>query len=1770
MIKHYLKPPAVILPFLFLFFLLSSTALFATHSMGADVTYSCIGPNQYLVKLTFFRDCDGIFPIPVEHLTYSSASCGVSAAINLTQPSVAVDVTPLCPSATSSCAGGNSPFGIEQYTYTGILNLPSGCGTDWILGWSNCCRNFAITTLNIPGNQSMFASARLNNTISPCNNSPVFNNIPTPIVCLNTPVIYNHAVTDIDGDSLVFSLTNCMQDVGLPVIYNPGYSAVNPLTTLAGVSIDPQTGEITFTPNQIQIGVICVKVDEYRNGVKIGETVRDMQFSVVSCTNQPPVASGINGNSNTFDIDICTGSTVCFDINITDPDGDNVMATWNAGIPGANFSIANNGSLNPTGSFCWTPGASDLGSHFFTVSVEDDNCPLTASATYAFTVNVSTSSYSLNAGADGSVCNGGSLGLSAVGAGASNFTWSPTTGLSNPNISNPVATPGVSTVYTVSATFPDGCILSDFVTVDISQGPSLSILPASPYICPGSSLNLTAVSPDASGFLWNTAAVTSSILVSPLTTTTYSVIATGADGCEAYDTVMVNVNTPAQDQCNVLYASPGANGAGTALDPASLTGAIALASCNDVVIKLDTGTYTINAPITNILGNLTLEGGFVRTNNWKKTSKTGSTKILRTALNPEGPANGQRIVAFHISNASNFRFQDITILTSDATGNGMSTYGVYLSNCSDYSFVRCQIIAGDASAGANGTNGADGIDGADGSDGTDGEDDFQDFPGEGGKGGEGGGAGYGAGGPGGTDQNGTGNACCDFGNNSCCLDGGDGDDGLNSANTRAGGGGGGGGGGGEASHPGGQGGRGGGVGVAGALQCCGGTGGPGGNPGQDGIGGVNGANGTNGTNGVGSPAGSHTGGFWVPGAQAASGTNATGGKGGTGGGGGGGEQCFVCFAGAGSGGGGGGGGGEGGAGGTGGFGGGSSYAVYLYNNGVNTIFRSCNLTAGTAGAGGPGGQGGQPGQGGIKGEGSTYNGNGASQSVGEGGDGGKGGNGGEGGDGASGSAGQSLTLYQNGGQAPATAEYAFNLSSQPVIDMENVSCVNTDVDFSAPASNLWDLGAGASPQITTGVTVTTQYSNTGRKDITYAGNVYAEFANIILDDAVKPEATTNAPLVSGEYRICAGSSVDFSALNGGSGYMYQWDMGGGSSPNSYNGSTYNSITGISFLTPGTYHIRLQYQTDCCGLSTADTVTLIVDETPVLAISGPADFCAGTGGTTLNASGAASYVWGPSVGLTTTTGPDVIANPSSTTTYTITGTNAAGTCYDQTTATVTVHDLSLAVSDTDANCTPDGTATVTPSLGSGSYQYTWNTSPSQTGATATGLAEGNYQVVVLDMITGCEDSASVYVGKIPGTLSAVVTAATEVSCSGGGDASATVTVSGVSGSLSYTWLPSGGTGATANGLAAGDYSVTITEVPTGCITTAEVTIVEPSPLLVELLDSTQADCNTFAEITVNASGGNGPFSYTWNTVPPQTGATAINLEAATYTVTVEDQNGCLETLDITIPGPESPVILTLVDSTSASDCLASDGSIEVIGSGSNGNITYDWQTTPPQTGPLAVGLLPGPYTVIATGANGCTDVLGITIGPACPLPSEYLHFLAKRGQDQILLEWETVSEQQNFGFEVQKSMDGTLFTHIGWVPSQSTGGKGAAYVFADTNVFVGKTHIYRLRQLDANGNGHYSPRAEVFFPGNGFLEILRVFPVPARSLVVIEISATEISLLELHLHNLLGQKVGTWQYQLSAGINRLQVDIHTLPAGMYVGSLLTDGQVQTELKLIKSE
>jgi hypothetical protein len=153
--------------------LLISSDLMASHVMGVDMSYECLGPGQYRVRLQAYRDCKGVDMGSAHTISVKSAQCGVTTSITLNQVGPALDVTPLCPSAQSRC-GGSGTYGIQKYVYEGILNLPIGCGSDWILSWDLCCRNAAINSLSSPSNEGVYIEAELNNTLAQCNNSPVF------------------------------------------------------------------------------------------------------------------------------------------------------------------------------------------------------------------------------------------------------------------------------------------------------------------------------------------------------------------------------------------------------------------------------------------------------------------------------------------------------------------------------------------------------------------------------------------------------------------------------------------------------------------------------------------------------------------------------------------------------------------------------------------------------------------------------------------------------------------------------------------------------------------------------------------------------------------------------------------------------------------------------------------------------------------------------------------------------------------------------------------------------------------------------------------------------------------------------------------------------------------------------------------------------------------------------------------------------------------------------------------------------------------------------------------------------------------------------------------------------------------------------------------------------------------------------------------------------------------------------------------------------------
>jgi large repetitive protein len=430
---------------------------------------------------------------------------------------------------------------------------------------------------------------------------------------------------------------------------------------------------------------------------------------------------------------------------------------------------------------------------------------------------------------------------------------------------------------------------------------------------------------------------------------------------------------------------------------------------------------------------------------------------------------------------------------------------------------------------------------------------------------------------------------------------------------------------------------------------------------------------------------------------------------------------------------------------------------------------------------------------------------------------------------------------------------------------------------------------------------------------------------------------------------------------------------GGGTPNytylwAPNGGTNATGTGLS---AGIYTVTV---TDANGCTATATVT-ITEPTPLTATMGiPTNVsCSGgnNGSATVTANGgtpAYTYLWAPNGG-TNSTGTGLSAGN-----YTVTVTDANGCTATAAVIITEPNPLTTTISFTQATCNlPNGSSTVVATGGTPAYTYFWIPN-GQTNATATGLSAGTYSVVVTDA-QGCTATATVNVTE-PTAVNASITAITEVSCFGGTNASLTVTAIDGTAPYTYLWNPTGQTNATATGLTAGVYTVSVWD-NNGCLVTVIQTVTQPTLLTATISATTNVSCSGGANGTSNVSAAGGTPNYTYLWVPNGgTDSTGTGLSAGIYTVTVTDANGCMATATVTITAP-TPVTANITATTNVSCNGAADASSTVTPGGGTPGYTYLW-TPGNQTNATATGLSALSYTVTVTDANGCTATATVTI------------------------------------------------------------------------------------------------------------------------------------------------------------------------------------------------
>ena len=285
-------------------------ANYATHIVGGEMNYECLGNNQYEIQLTVFRDCiNGIpdfdDPASISVFYYdigldSFILDSFNLSLNVGQLFIPViNNDTLDPFLSNPCLVIPPDVCVNTTTYTSQLNLPFRPG-GYLLAYQRCCRNETILNIVTPDDVGATYTARITpESLNACNNNAVFNEWPPIYICVNEPINFDHSATDIDGDSLVYRLCTPFggadPDNPMPqpinedlppfdtvVWVSPPYSNQN---IMGGdpLAINSESGFMTGVPNTIGQFVVGVCVDEYRDGEFLSTTRRDFQYNVGVC-----------------------------------------------------------------------------------------------------------------------------------------------------------------------------------------------------------------------------------------------------------------------------------------------------------------------------------------------------------------------------------------------------------------------------------------------------------------------------------------------------------------------------------------------------------------------------------------------------------------------------------------------------------------------------------------------------------------------------------------------------------------------------------------------------------------------------------------------------------------------------------------------------------------------------------------------------------------------------------------------------------------------------------------------------------------------------------------------------------------------------------------------------------------------------------------------------------------------------------------------------------------------------------------------------------------------------------------------------------------------------------------------------------------------------------------------------------------------------------------------------------------------------------------------
>ncbi|MCB0606685.1 MAG: hypothetical protein KDD12_03155, partial [Lewinella sp.] len=257
---------------------------FATHIVGGELNYTCLGNNQYEITLVVFRDCYNGSP---NAYFDDPASIGIFDRTNKLLQEIRIPLMgddTLSPVLSNPCLVVPPNVCVHTTTYRTVVNLPPIIG-GYQIAYQRCCRNQTLANIIDPlATGATYMVEISEKALLECNSNPKFQQWPPIYICANEPISFDQSAIDADGDSIVYRL--CTPLTGADQVNpqpqppnNPPYAPVTWIDPPYGVSnmlngspggeplqIDLHTGLLTGLPNTVGQFVVGICVEEYRDG----------------------------------------------------------------------------------------------------------------------------------------------------------------------------------------------------------------------------------------------------------------------------------------------------------------------------------------------------------------------------------------------------------------------------------------------------------------------------------------------------------------------------------------------------------------------------------------------------------------------------------------------------------------------------------------------------------------------------------------------------------------------------------------------------------------------------------------------------------------------------------------------------------------------------------------------------------------------------------------------------------------------------------------------------------------------------------------------------------------------------------------------------------------------------------------------------------------------------------------------------------------------------------------------------------------------------------------------------------------------------------------------------------------------------------------------------------------------------------------------------------------------------------------------------------------